>query len=311
MTRYLAGRIVGLLVTIWLITIVVFALMKSVPGGPFVFDKQPLPPEAMENINRKYGLDGPVYVQYLRWVGAAVRGDFGVPFQSPTETVIGLIQRAWPITILVGVITLAIAFGIGIPLGVLAATHQNSWIDRGLTFVASLGLTIPNFVVAIWLIYAFAVHLKWLPTGGWGEPKHLIMPVIAYAMIPMASIARFTRTSVLDVMRADYVRLARARGVPEGTIMRRYVLRNALVPLITVFGPEIPNILTGSIFVEATFVIPGLGRFFVTSLTARDYPMIMALVLLVALLWGVTYIVSDVLYSIADPRIRVGGRRAA
>lgn len=311
MTRYLLGRIAGLLVTIWLITIVVFALMKSVPGGPFVFDKQPLPAEALENINKKYGLDGPVYVQYLRWLGAVAQGDLGVPFQSPTETVVGLIQRAWPVTILVGVITLAVAFGLGIPLGVVAATRQNSWLDRALTFIASLGLTIPNFVVAIWLIYAFAVNLKWLPTGGWGEPKHLIMPVIAYALIPMSSIARYTRTSVLDVMHADYVRLARARGIPEGTIMRRYVLRNALAPLITVFGPEIPNILTGSIFIEATFVIPGLGRFFVTSLTNRDYPMIMALVLLVAFLWGFTYIVSDILYSVADPRIRVGARRAA
>lgn len=311
MTGYLLGRIAGLLITIWLITIIVFVLMKSVPGGPFVFDKQPLPPEALENINRKYGLDGPIYVQYLRWIGAVARGDLGIPFQSPTETVVTLIQRAWPVTILIGVITLVVAFGIGIPLGVVAAMHQNSWIDRTLTFIASLGLTVPSFVVGIWLIYTFAVNLKVLPTGGWGEPKHLIMPVIAYALIPMASIARVTRTSVLDVLYADYVRLARARGVPEGTIMRRYVLRNALVPLITIFGPEIPNILTGSIFVEATFVIPGLGRFFVTSLLARDYPMIMALVLIVAFLWGFTYILSDILYSLADPRIRIGGRRAA
>jgi ABC-type dipeptide/oligopeptide/nickel transport system permease component len=311
MTGYLIRRILGLLFNIWLITIVVFALMKSVPGGPFVFDRQPLPAEAMENINKKYGLDGPIHVQYLRWIGAVLQGDFGVPFQSPTETVLSLIQRAWPVTLLIGVLTLAVAFGGGILLGIVAAMRQNSWLDRGLTFIATLGLTIPSFVIGIWLIYTFAVNLRLLPTGGWGEPKHLIMPVIAYALGPMALIARFTRTSVLDVMRADYVRLARARGVPEPTIWRRYVLRNALVPLITVFGPEIPNILTGSIFVEAIFTIPGLGRFFTTSLLARDYPMIMAMVLIVAFLWGFTYIISDVLYSAVDPRIRIGQGRAA
>jgi ABC-type dipeptide/oligopeptide/nickel transport system permease component len=299
------------LFNIWLITIVVFALMKSVPGGPFVFDRQPLPAEAMENINKKYGLDGPLHVQYFRWIGAVMQGDFGIPFQSPTESVISLIQRAWPVTLLIGVLTLAIAFGGGILLGIVAAMRQNSWLDRSLTFIATLGLTIPSFVIGIWLIYTFAVNLRLLPTGGWGEPKHLIMPVIAYALGPMALIARFTRTSVLDVMRADYVRLARARGVPEPTIWRRYVLRNALVPLITVFGPEIPNILTGSIFVEAIFTIPGLGRFFTTSLLARDYPMIMAMVLIVAFLWGFTYIISDVLYSAVDPRIRIGQGRAA
>jgi ABC-type dipeptide/oligopeptide/nickel transport system permease component len=311
MSGYLVQRVLGLLINIWIITIIVFALMKSVPGGPFVFDKQPLPEEAMENINRKYGLDGPVYVQYLRWIGAVLQGDFGIPFQSPTETVVSLIARAWPVTLVVGAFTLLIAFGGGILLGIVAAMRQNTWLDRTLTFLATLGLTVPSFVIGIWLIYTFAVNLRLLPTGGWGEPKHLIMPVIAYALGPMAVVARFTRTSVLDVMRADYVRLARARGVPELTIWRRYVLRNALVPLITVLGPEVPNILTGSIFVEAIFNVPGLGRFFTTSILARDYPMIMATVLLVAFLWGFTYILSDVLYSIADPRIRIGQGRAA
>jgi ABC-type dipeptide/oligopeptide/nickel transport system permease component len=311
MASYLLGRFAGLLLTIFVITIVVFVLMKSVPGGPFVFDRQPLPPEAMENINRKYGLDGPIHVQYLRWISAVLQGDFGVPFQSPTETVVSLIQRAWPVTLAIGLITLAIVFTGGILLGISAAMHQNSWLDRALTFVATLGLTIPSYVVGIWLIFFFAVNLRILPTGGWGEPKHLLMPVLAYSLGPMALVARFTRTSVLDVKRADYVRLARARGIPERTIWRRYVLRNALVPLITVFGPEIPNILTGSIFVEAIFVIPGLGRFFTTSLLARDYPMIMAMVLIVAFLWGITYIITDLLYAIVDPRIRIGQAQSA
>lgn len=311
MARYLLGRLAGLLFTIWIVTIVVFALMKSVPGGPFVFEKQPLPPAAMENINRKYGLDGPVYVQYLRWVSAALRGDFGIPFQSPTETVVGLIQRAWPVTLLIGAIVLVIIFAGGITLGLLAAKYQNSLLDRGITLFAVASGTIPSFVIAFWLIYLFAINLHLLPTGGWGEPKHLILPVIAYALGPMAGIARFTRTSFLDVVHADYVRLARARGIPEPTVQRRYILRNALVPIITVFGPEVPNVLTGTIFIEATFAIPGLGRFFTTSIQTRDYPMIMALVLMVAVLWGLTYILTDLLYTMVDPRIRVGQERSA
>ena len=309
MARYLIGRVVGLLSTIWLVTVIVFALMKSVPGGPFVFEKQPLPPEAMENINRKYGLDGPVHEQYLRWLGAILRGDFGIPFQSPTETVVGLIQRAWPVTITIGVFVLVIIFVGGITLGLLAARYQNSWLDRGITLFAVASSSIPNFVIGFWLIYLFAVSLRLLPTGGWGEPKHLIMPVLAYSLGPMAGIARFTRTSFLDVVHSDYVRLARARGIPEHIVQRRYILRNALVPIITVFGPEIPNILTGTIFIEATFAIPGLGRFFTTSIATRDYPMEMALVLMVAILWGVTYILTDVLYTLVDPRIRLGQER--
>jgi ABC-type dipeptide/oligopeptide/nickel transport system permease component len=310
MVGYLLRRIGGLLLTLWLVTIIVFALMKSVPGGPFVFDKQPLPEFALENIRKKYGLDGPVYEQYLRWLGAALHGDFGIPYQSPTETVLGLIGRAWPVTLVIGSFTLLLAFGGGILLGIAAAAHQNSWLDRVITLFASLGMSIPTFVLGIWFIFLFSVRLRLLPTGGWGEPKHLIMPVLAYSLGPMAAVARYTRASVLDVLRAEHVRLARARGVPEGRVMSRYVLRNALVPLITVFGPEVPNILTGSIFVEAVFVIPGLGRFFTTSLTQRDYPMIMALVMLGTLLYGLTYILSDLLYTIVDPRIRVGGGRA-
>ncbi len=309
MARYLLGRVAGLLLTIWIVTVIVFAMMKSVPGGPFVFEKQPLPPEAMENINQKYGLSGPVHEQYLRWLGAVLRGDFGIPFQSPTETVVGLIQRAWPVTITIGVFVLVIIFGAVIALGLLAAKYQNSLLDRGITLFAVASSSIPNFVIAFWLIYLFAVNLRLLPTGGWGEPKHLIMPVLAYALGPMAGIARFTRTSFLDVVHSDYVRLARARGIPEHIVQRRYILRNALVPIITVFGPEVPNILTGTIFIEATFAIPGLGRFFTTSISARDYPMEMALVLMVAILWGLTYIVTDVLYTMVDPRIRLGQER--
>lgn len=304
MARYLVERLASLLLSTIAISVIVFALMHSVPGGPFTFEKQ-MPDFAMENIMRKYGLDRPVHEQYLNWVGAMLRGDFGIPFQSPTETVLQVIARAWPVTMQVGLVTIAVAFGVGLLLGTIAAFNQNSWVDSLVTFGATLGMTVPNFVIGFMLIFIFAVQLGWLPTGGWGEPKHFIMPVIAYSLAPMAAIARTTRTNLLEVIRSDYVRLARARGVPRRLIAIRYVIKNASIPMITVMLPMIPNILTGSIFIEGVFAVPGLGRFFTTSALARDYPMIMACVMLVIILWGVTYLVTDVLYTLIDPRVRL------
>ena len=309
MLRYIGGRLVSLLFSIAAVSVITFFLMHSVPGGPFAFEKQPLPDFAMQNILRKYGLDRPVWEQYLRWVWAMLHGDFGIPFQSPTETVVGVIARTWPVTIQVGIPTIILAFTLGITLGTIAALNQNSWLDNLVTFSATMGMTVPNFVVAIWLVMIFTIKLGWLPTGGWGEPKHLIMPVIAYSIGPAAIIARVTRTNMVEVIRSEHVRLARARGIPEHLIVRRYVLKNALIPLVTVFGPIIPDLLTGSIFIETAFAVPGLGRFFTSSALHRDYPMIMAMMLLVAVLWGLVYLVTDILYTIIDPRVRLTGER--
>jgi ABC-type dipeptide/oligopeptide/nickel transport system permease component len=307
--RYVAGRLASLAVSLFALSVIVFTLMHSIPGGPFAFEKQ-MPEAAMENILRKYGLDRPVHEQYLNWIWAMLHGDLGIPFQSPTETVTQVIARAWPVTMQVGAITLTIAFGLGLLLGTIAAFNQNSWVDNLVTFGATLGMTVPSFVVATVLVFVFAVQLGWLPTGGWGEPRHLIMPVIAYSLAPMAVIARTTRTNMLEVIRSDYVRLARARGVPHHLIAVRYVLKNASIPMLTTLLPEIPNVLTGSIFVETVFAVPGLGRFFTTSALARDYPMIMACAMLVIIVWGITFLVTDVLYTVIDPRIRLSEERA-
>jgi peptide/nickel transport system permease protein len=307
--RYLLGRVASLLLSMLLLSAIVFTLMHMVPGGPFTFEKQ-MPDYAMENILRKYGLDRPVHEQYLRWLWAMLHGDFGIPFQSPTETVTALILRAWPVTMTIGAITIVVSFSLGILLGTVAAFNQNSWIDGLVTFGATLGITLPNFVIGPSLVFLFAIGLGWLPTGGWGEPKHLVMPVIAYALAPIAVVARTTRTNLLEVIRSDYVRLARARGLPRRLIVSRYVIKNALVPMITVFLPMIPNILTGSIFVETVFAIPGIGRFFTSSALARDYPMVMACTMLVVVLWGITYLLTDILYTLIDPRIRLMGEAA-
>lgn len=309
MARYIVGRIASLFFVLFVVSLIAFLLMHSVPGGPFSPDEKGRLPEATREAQlRKYGLDKPLYEQYARYIWHAVQGDFGVPFQSPTESVLGLIGRTWPVTIKIGIPTILLAYTVGTILGFTAAMRQNSWVDYFVSFGATLGIVVPNFVIAMWLLLFFSVYLKWLEPGGWGEPQHYIMPVIAYSLAPMALVARYTRASILEVMRADHVRTARAKGLAESRVLLWHVGRNALIPFVTILLPEIPNILTGSIFIESVFRIPGLGRFFVTSTQSRDYPMILALVLLIAAFWGITYILTDVLYTVLDPRIRIGGR---
>lgn len=309
MGRYILGRVAGLLFTFLMVSIITFSVMHAVPGGPFDENKQPLPPAAKANILRKYGLDKPIYEQYARYMWAAVHFDFGTPFQSPTETVTGLIARVWPVTLSLAGVVILLSYTLGLLLGILAAINQNKWIDQAVTGFSTLGIAVPNFVVGVWLILILSVKLHWLPTGGWGNFHQLIMPVVVYSLAPMALVARYTRVNMLESLRADYVRTARAKGLGERTIIVRHVLKNALIPLITVLGPQIPNIATGSIFIEAVFRVPGLGRYFYTSALNRDYPMIMATMLLAALLWGITYLISDILYTLVDPRVRLTGRK--
>lgn len=309
MGRYILGRLAGLLFTLIMVSILTFSLMHAVPGGPFDENKQPLPPAAKANILHKYGLDKPLPVQYARYMWAVVHGDFGIPFQSPTETVTGLIARVWPVTLSLAGVVILLAYTLGLFFGIMAAINQNTWIDQVVTGLSTLGIAVPNFVVGVWLILIFSVKLHWLPTGGWGDFHQLIMPVVVYSLSPMALVARYTRVNMLESLRADYVRTARAKGLGERTIIVRHILKNALIPLITVLGPQIPNIATGSIFIEAVFRVPGLGRYFYTSAINRDYPMIMATMMLAALLWGTTYLLSDILYTLVDPRVRLTGKK--
>jgi ABC-type dipeptide/oligopeptide/nickel transport system permease component len=311
MGRYILGRVAGLLFALVVVSLITFSLMHAIPGGPFDEERQPLPPAAKQNILRKYGLDKPVWEQYVLYIWNVLHLDFGIPYQSPTETVTGLIARVWPATLLLAGLTILLAYSFGLAFGIIAALNQNTWIDYFVTTLATLGAAVPSFVIAIWLIIVFSLTLHWLPTGGWGEPYHMILPAVAYSLGPMAMVARYTRVSMLETLRADYVRTARSKGLGERRIVLHHVLRNALIPLITVLGPQIPNIATGSIFIEVTFRIPGLGRYFVTSTTNRDYPMIMATILLVAILWGLTYLLTDILYTVVDPRVRLTGKAQA
>jgi ABC-type dipeptide/oligopeptide/nickel transport system permease component len=307
--RYILGRILSLIFVLFAVSLIAFLLMHAVPGGPFDTGERRLPEGTRQAQLHKYGLDQPLYTQYVKYMWHAVQGDFGVPFQRPTETVTGLIASRWPVTIKIGIPTIIIAYVFGTLLGTIAAVRQNSWIDYLVTTVGTLGLTVPSWVVGTWLVLILSVRYDLLPTGGWGSWKHYIMPVIAYSLAPMALVARYTRLTLIETMRADYVRTARAKGLGEKRIMIGHIARNAAIPWVTVLLPEIPNILTGSIFIEAIFNIPGLGSYFVTSTISRDYPMILALTLLIAALWGVTYLLTDLLYTLLDPRVRLTGGR--
>jgi ABC-type dipeptide/oligopeptide/nickel transport system permease component len=246
-------------------------------------------------------------------MGSALRGDFGISFQSPTETVIQLIARTWPTSMQLGGLAILVAATLGLTSGILAAVYQNTWIDYVVTFMSTLGLTVPNFVIALWLLLVFVVGLGWLPTGGWpgsstDDLKTLILPVVTLSLGPLALVARYTRSSLVEVLHAEYIRTARAKGLREHSVVLGHALKNAMIPLITVLLPQIPNLITGTIFVEVIFRVPGLGKFFVSSIYLRDYPMIMATMLLVATLWSTTYLLSDILYTVVDPRIRLYGR---
>jgi peptide/nickel transport system permease protein len=312
MVVYLFGRLTGIVVVFLIVSMLAFVLMHSVPGGPFDEEKAPLPPAAKENILRKYGLDRPLYEQYALYMWSALHGDFGISFQSPTETVIQLIARTWPTSMQLGGLAILLAATIGLTSGILAAVNQNTWIDYVVTFVSTLGITVPNFVIALWLLLVFAVGLGWLPTGGWPgsgttDFKTLILPVITLSLGPSALVARYTRSSLVEVLHAEYIRTARAKGLRDHAVVLGHALKNALIPLITILLPQIPNLITGTIFVEVIFRVPGLGKFFVSSIYLRDYPMIMATMLLVATLWSTTYLLSDILYTVVDPRIRLFG----
>lgn len=319
MTAYIVRRLVSLFFVMLAVSAIVFVLMNSIPGGPFSLGERGYTPDALANLERKYGLDQPLLNRYLNFLIGAVQLDFGNSFAvAGNPPVTSVILRTWPVTLHVGLYTLLLAYGLGFVMGLVSAYRRNSWIDTGVTFVATLGITLPNFIVASFLLLAFGYQ------NGWGDPDKWIigplwnggpallsqdyfLPVITYALAPLALVARYTRASVSEALGADYIRTARAKGLPARLIMSRHVLRNALIPMITILLPQIPNLLTGSLFIEVVFGIPGLGKFFVTSIFSRDYPMIMGLVLLVAFFWGLTYLVTDILYVLIDPRIRLGG----
>ena len=307
MIRYITGRLLSIMLTFLVMSLIVFLMMHAVPGGPFDGNDMPVSDAVKAKLNASLGLDKPLYVQYFKYMWGVLHFDFGVPFQSPGETVLELLARAWPPSLILGGAGVLIGAPLGILLGMAAALRRNTWIDYLASAVATLGLTIPVFVTSMMLILVFAVWLGWLPASGWGKPNSWILPIVAYATIPLATYARYTRSAMLDVLNKPFVTVLRAKGLPERKIIFQHVLRNAALPMVTVFLPMFIGTATGSIFVEAMFRVPGLGAYFVSSIELRDYPLEMALILMITMMFCVSYLLSDIAYALLNPRIRVGG----
>ena len=309
MIGYIIRRLISIALTFFIVSLIIFLMMHAVPGGPFDQKDMPLSEAVKAQINARLGLDQPLWVQYVNYMKGVMVGDFGVPFQAPGETVLSLLADAWPPSLILGGLGVLIGVPVGILLGMAAALRRNTWIDYLASVIATLGLTIPIFVISMLLILIFAVWLHWLPASGWGKPERWILPIIAYAAIPIATYARYTRSVMLDTLSRPFVTALRAKGLSERRIIFQHVLRNSAIPMVTLFLPMFIGIATGSIFIESMFRIPGLGSYFVSSITNRDYPLEMSLVLMVTLMFCFAYLFADIAYALLNPRIRVGGRK--
>jgi len=303
MVAYTVRRLLWLAVVLFFVAAVTFAMMHAVPGGPWDREKT-LAPSVVENLNRRYGLDLPLWHQFAKYMGSILRGDLGVAYTYQDRPVTDIILQGLPTTATLGLLALAFALAFGLSLGILAALRQNSLIDYGSVAFATFGASVPNFVIGIILVVVLAVRLRWLPTGGWGSAEQAVMPVLALGALPAAYLARVTRASILEALRQEYVRTAWAKGLPEQVIILRHVLRNALIPVLTLAGPIAVNLVTGSFIVETIFSIPGIGRLFVQGVFQRDYGLIMGTVLFYAFLVALANLMVDLLYAVVDPRIR-------
>lgn len=304
MLRYIVRRILWMIPVLLFISIVTFALSHAVPGGPFDREKK-LPPEVVANLEKYYGLDKPLYQQYLNYIGNIVtKFDFGPSMRQRGRTVNEIFAAHLPISAQLGVLALLVALVIGIPLGIIAALKQNTFWDYLGMGVAVFGVSVPNIVLGPLLIWIFALALGWFPVAGWGKPSQMVLPAIALGLGSSAIIGRLTRASMLQVIREDYIRTARSKGLTERIIMVRHALKNAFIPVATVLGPMFAALTTGTFVVEQIFAIPGMGKYFITSVTNRDYAVVMGTTLLYAVFLVIANLVVDITYAFLDPRIR-------
>lgn len=304
MLRYAMRRLITSLLTLLLVIVLTFFLMQIVPGGPFLGEN--VNPEVTQKLLEKYGYDQPIMVQFGNYMRGLFQGDMGVSMVVKSgDPVTGVIADHFPVSCKLGLIALALAVFIGIPLGVFAAMKHNSIFDRVFIFMASLFVSIPSFIMTIALMLIFGVWLSILPIAYLSDWTSYIMPVFGMAIYPMFNLARLTRTTMLDVTGQDYIKTARAKGLSTFKIMFKHALRNALIPVVTSMGPMIAGILTGSFVVEKVFAINGIGKYFISSITSRDYPLIMGTTIFFAVLLIACNYVVDLLYGIIDPRIKM------
>lgn len=305
MRNYILKRVLWLVPTLLAMSLITFLIMHATPGSPFMAqgNANDSNPAFEANLNAKYGLDKPLYVQYFRFLWSAIQGDFGNSYVFITRSVMNIVGSSLPISLQLGVMAFIFAIVGGMALGIMGALNQNRWPDYICTAVSTLAISLPSFVIAVLLVLIFALWLKLVPTGGWDNPIEWILPTITLGLGPLAIISRYTRSSVLEVLHSDYVRTAHSKGLSNNRVLFRHVLKNSLSAVVTVAGPLFASIATGSFIIESMFSIPGLGKYFVQSMLGRDYPMIMAVVLIYGAFLAVVNIVVDILYALLDPRI--------
>lgn len=303
MVRYFIKRIGMMLIAMFLIILLTFSLMHAIPGGPFTRDRQ-VPPEVEAALNEKYNLDKPLPEQFFDYLGNLLHGDLGPSYKYTGKNVNEFIQKGFPVSAKLGAVTIFFVLLAAIPMGILAAVKNGKWQDMVIMTVATIGVTIPSFVIASLLIYFFSFKLNVLPTFGLDTWKGYVLPIIALGGYSISYMARLMRSSLLEVMGQDYIRTARAKGLPEHKVIVKHAMRNALIPVITVLGSTVANLMTGSFVIEKIFAIPGLGVHFVNSVTQRDYTTIMGVTIFYASFLMVMIFVVDIFYCLIDPRIK-------
>lgn len=303
MAKFILKRLGMMLIAMFMIILLTFVIMHSVPGSPFTNTKG-VPDEVIAAMEAKYGLDQPYYVQFFSYLGGILQGDLGPSYRYTGQTVNDFIASGAPVSARLGLVTVVFVLAAAIPMGILAALKNGKWQDMLLMAVATIGVTIPSFVIASLLIYVFSYMLNWLPTFGLDSWQGYILPVVALGGYSVSYIARLMRSSLLEVMGQDYIRTARAKGLTEFAVVAKHALRNALIPVVTVLGPTIAGLLTGSFVIERIFAIPGLGFYFVNSVSQRDYTTIMGMTIFYAAFLMAMVLLVDIFYCLIDPRIK-------
>lgn len=304
MGKYIIKRVLLAVVTLWLVATITFTLMNLVPGGPFLSEKAPSE-ATLKALNEKYGLDQPLIVQYKNYMVRMLKGDMGPSLKQRGRTVNQIISSGFKVSARVGGLSVLLAVLVGVPLGSIAALNRGKWLDNVIIVLSTCGIAVPSFVVSTVLMMIFSVTLKLLPTFGLSSPLHYIMPVMALSFYPASYITRLMRSSMLEVLGQDYMRTARAKGLSQFTMLFKHALRNAILPVVTYLGPLLAYTLTGSFIVEKIFTIPGLGSDFISSITNRDYTLIMGTTIFLASLIIVMNLLVDIAYKLIDPRIKL------
>jgi oligopeptide transport system permease protein len=307
MLAFIIRRIVWTIPVLLLVILMTFSMMKLIKGNPFQVTERPVPESIQRNLDRKFHLDKPWWAQYLYYVRDTARLDLGPSLVQRNQDVNDVIKEHFPTSIKLGLMAMIFAIVVGIPLGVFAALKHNSVLDYTAMGIANLGFALPSFLVATLLIYFFALRLKdytGLPTNGWEGPSSWVLPTIALGIYPMTYFARLVRGTVLETLQQDYIRTAKAKGLRWRFVVAKHVLRNSLIPAVTAAGPVLGGLITGSFIVETIFGIPGIGKYYVTAVTGRDYSVVMGIPVLLSVIIIVANLVVDILYGYLDPRIR-------